>query len=239
MVDRFFFPEGATPRHGAVELDEAERDHALRSRRLRAGDPVELLDGAGTIGRGTLTLVSQRRCVVEVDALERAARVGREVHLALSVPRGPRMDGLVDQAAQLGVASIRPVALARSVAAREDASPARLERWRRILREAAKQSGEPFVPELGEVTTLEALLAEPFAGARRMLHLSEDAAPLAETLPAEGEAVRILVGPEGGFTAEEVARCVAAGERVARLGRARLRIETAALAALVLARLAR
>ncbi|HKD99827.1 MAG TPA: 16S rRNA (uracil(1498)-N(3))-methyltransferase [Planctomycetota bacterium] len=237
MVDRFFLPDDAALQRGRVEIDVGEGRHALRSRRLRAGDPVELLDGAGGVGRGRVRASERGRCVVEVEAVERRARDGREVHLALSAPRGPRMDDLVDEATQLGVASIELVVFARSVAAREDTSPARLDRWARIAREAAKQSGAPYVPEIAGPRALSDFLASPFAGVRLLLHPDPAAPSLARALAATSSTVRLLVGPEGGLEPAEVDRATAAGERVVSLGEARLRIETAALAALSLARL--
>jgi 16S rRNA (uracil1498-N3)-methyltransferase len=237
MVDRFFLPPGADVRRGVVHLDSAESEHAIKSRRLRTGDAVELLDGLGLVASGRLAATSKSGCTVEIDHYQICERDRPEVHLALSAPRGPRMDDLVDRINQLGVWSITPVVFTRSVAAREDTSPARIDRWRRIAREASKQSGEPFVTEIRDPLPLDVLVAAPFRGKSILLHPAPDAPSFQASLADLDVPVRILVGPEGGILDEEIALATSRGEALARLGRAMLRIETAAIAACAIARL--
>ncbi|MFN0206718.1 MAG: RsmE family RNA methyltransferase [Planctomycetota bacterium] len=239
MVDRFFLAPGAVVQSGVVHLDAHESEHAVRSRRLREGDIIELLDGEGLLASGRIRSARKQECVVEIDTYKICERVLPEVYLALSVPRGPRMDDLVDAINQLGIVSISPVVFERSVSAREDASPARVERWRRIAREAAKQSGEPFVTKILAPVRLDAFLATAFVGSRFLLHPEAGAPQLAAALAGAETTIptRTLVGPEGGLTVEEVERAKQSGERVVRLGRSLLRIETAALAACAMARL--
>jgi 16S rRNA (uracil1498-N3)-methyltransferase len=239
MVDRFFLPDGFDSTRSRVELDDDEREHALQSRRVRVGDRVELLNGDGWCGEGIVAVAQRKSFVVELERCERREREGRPVHLAICVPRATRMDALVDAATQLGVEALRPVIAERAVSAREDTSVHRLERWRRIAREAAKQSGEPFVPEIAPPVSLESLLTEPFEGLRLLLHPDPNAPALASRLTQDAAAVRILVGPEGGFTPEEARLAESHGEARVRLGRSILRIEMAAIAAAVLARLVR
>lgn len=237
MVDRFFLPDDFSLRRGVVTLDREESEHALRSRRLRAGDSVELLNGRGAIAFGKVVKAARDGCAIEIESITELQRDPPAVHLAASVPRGPRMDSLLDGCAQLGIVTLTPVIFERSVAAREDVSPARIERWHRIAREAAKQSGEPFELDVREICTLDALLAIPFEGRRFLLHPREGAAQLANALPAPGEPVQLIVGPEGGLLEREADRIVAAGAELVRLGRSLLRIEMAALAACAVARL--
>lgn len=261
MVDRFFLTPGEDVRRGTVRLDAAESEHAIRSRRLREGNIVELLDGEGLVATGRIRVARKQECVIEIDTFKVTERDLPEVHLALSVPRGPRMDDLVDAINQLGIVSILPVVFERSVSAREDASPARVERWRRIAREAAKQSGEPFITKILAPMHLDAFLAMNFAGSRLLLHPEGGAMQLAAALaqplitlpvvtlpaitftPATSASVkstiptRLLVGPEGGITPAEVERAKRAGERIVQLGRSLLRIEIAALVACAMARL--
>lgn len=237
MVDRFFLPPGCDPRRGQVVLDPDESEHALRSRRLRVGDAVELFDGNGTVASGILVKASRAGCSIQIESATRVERDRPFTHLAVSVPRGPRMDSLVDACAQLGVVSITPIIFERSVAAREDVSPARFERWNRIAREAAKQSGEPFVVSISEIVNFNDFLTLPFDGRRILLHPLAGSPQLAAALPDLDTTIQIVVGPEGGVTETEANAALAAGLQIARLGRGLLRIEMAAEAACSIARL--
>ncbi len=236
MVDRFFMPDGCDPALGRVELEPDESRHAVRSLRVRDGDAVELLDGEGLVVRGRFESTRKSGCVVEVLEVERRGRTGPEVHLALSVPRGPRMDSVVEAATALGVRTIRPVVFSRSVAVREETPASRLARWQRLVREAVKQSGEPFAPAFEPALPLDAWLAAPRSGRSLLMHPDPAAPSLARALGASG-AVTLLIGPEGGLVADELAAARAAGVEAVRLGDALLRIELAAVAAMAIARL--
>ncbi|MBI3817726.1 MAG: RsmE family RNA methyltransferase [Planctomycetes bacterium] len=237
MVDRFFLPQDAEPRRGTVTLDADESEHATRTRRLQAGAAVELLDGNGCVAHGVIVRASRSACVVEINNVVQLHRDQPITHLAVSVPRGPRMDHLVDACAQLGVATIAPVIFERSVSAREDVSPARFDRWNRIAREAAKQSGEPFTVRLEEIVTFERFLQSTANGRRMLLHPEPDAPKLASALPPPSESLQIVVGPEGGLAPGEFGRASASDLCIVQLGRGLLRIEMAAVAACAIARL--
>lgn len=237
MVDRFFLPAGFEPKNGVVELDALESAHAVESRRLRSGAAVELLDGEGLVAAGRLVRADRRGCRVEVESVVRRSRDGRRVTIALSVPRGPRMDTFLDGATQLGIERVIPVVFERSVAGREDLSPTRVERWKRVAREAAKQSGYPFVPVIEAVQPLARIETAPDAARHFLLQLRDGAPSLGASLASHSDAVRILVGPEGGPTPAELERVEKAGNEIVHLGPSVLRIEMAALVAAALARL--
>jgi len=203
-MPRFFVEKIGNP----AILSVQESRHAVRALRLSVGDAVTLFDGLETWS-GEIESVDGR---VRVRLRERlpAVRVQR-VTVAAAVPKGSRLDWMVEKLAELGVAEFIPVRFARSVAPLGEAKRRRLEK---VALAAAKQSGAPVMavgPERGAAELPPGFwLASPAA---------------ANPLPAGGEAV--VVGPEGGLTPEEEARFA----RRASLGPTTLRIETAAVVA--------
>jgi 16S rRNA (uracil1498-N3)-methyltransferase len=147
------------------------------------------------------------------------------VHLRTALPKGDRQSDLLDMAAQLGVASVGPLRCRRSVTV-DEGRDARDDRRRRILAEACKQARWPWIPEL----LPEADLATALAAARDAGHAIAIAHPVGDErkpIP-ESSAVTLLVGPEGGFTDEEISAARAAGAIPLDLGPTILRTELAA-----------
>lgn len=237
MQDRFFVTKGFRLEPGLVELDPLESEHAVRTRRLRVGDRATLLDGDGAVGNGFMKIASKSRCVVEVESVERFEPTPPFVTIAVSWPRGPRADSLVDACAELGVVRIIPLTFERSVAVRDDFTPARVARVERIAREACKQSGSPFLLQVDPATGLDALCTAPFDGQKFALHPSAGAPSLSSQLGPPANPVLLVIGPEGGMTEREVASLRASQFIVAHLGPSLLRIEMAAIAAASIARL--
>lgn len=222
-------------------LSGDEHRHVARVLRARPGETLTLFDGAGGEVEATIAAVGARE--VELTLGERRAAPGAApavaITLLVAVPRGERMDWLVQKTTELGVARIVPVATERSVA-RPEAGSGRKPRWEKIAREAARQCGRADVPRVEEPTPLAEALADPSLPARRFaLWEGERGRSLGEALATDESAataaVAILVGPEGGFAADEVANATRAGFAAVGLGPRILRVETAAVVAVALA----
>lgn len=218
---------------GRLSLDESAAHHA-RVRRLAVGDLVRLVDGAGTVGSGYVARVAKAALELDVDS---TSATGRQpaIHLFVPVADRDRMLWLAEKAAELAVASWRPVTFARSrsVSPRGEGEQfAAKVRLRMIA--ALEQSAGAWLPEIhaecdvdAAATTLRELprlaldrrgtpmLAKPFAGA-----------------------VALLVGPEGGIEPEELEVLERGGWQTVSLGETMLRFETAAVAATAVARAA-
>lgn len=239
------FGEGADVRPlGDLVLGASARGHLVRVLRLGAGDRVVVFDGAGREADGVIQAVGGQRVQIAVESLRRIQRpAGPRLRLLAGLLKADKMEWVVQKATELGVDEILPVATTRSVMRLdEDRSARRHERLCRISREAARQSGRPFVPRLHPVHSLEDALARVGEQDRGFV-LWESERPdrgrgLARKLddvPPGARSVVLLVGPEGGLTSEEVALGRARGMEVASLGAAILRAETAALAAVTMA----
>lgn len=225
--------DGADP--GALIVLNGEGVRHVRAVRLRPGALVRLTDGRGGMWRARIESVDREgvRCVL----LERAAAAGvLDLELAFGVAARGRTLWLVEKAVELGVAVLQPVELARSVSVADAArSPAF---WRKAERRAAAaltQSGGADLPELLPTCTLEEYLrrAEREPGDCHVTLERDAGVALLDVLGGwDGRGrIRLLVGPEGGITAEEREACGEAGFRFASLGDRTLRFETAAVAA--------
>ena len=215
-----------------VTLTGDEAHHAAGARRLHVGDVLQLFDGNGTVARAELRAIGQRGQKLEARLTERRSEPPPHpsVHLACALPKGDRQAMLLDMATQLGMTSFTPLLCEHSVV---KVGVHAEKRWRRICLEACKQSRRLHLPIIHDALTP----AEAVSRAAAADHLVWLAHPTGEGPPtfhhsALASGVTIMVGPEGGFTKEEVAQVTAWGGRVVNLGSAVLRIETAAIALL-------
>lgn len=211
-----------------VTGDEAR--HAVVVRRLREGERVVLVDGAGTAATGSVTATSKAALEVAVEEVATAPRPGPTVTVVQAIPKGERAELAVEVLTEVGVDRIVPWAAERSVGVwRGERAAKSLAKWRTTAREAGKQARRAWLPEVTEqMTTAEvaALLQE--ADLAVVLHEAASA-PLA-ALPLDGVgSVVVVVGPEGGLSEAELA--VFAHAHVVRLGDTVLRTSTAGLAA--------
>lgn len=222
--------EGVTLASGAtVALSQSAAHHALRVLRLRDGDAVTLFDGAGGEWRASIVAKGRGGAQARVlahDPVERESPLA--VTLVLATLATDAMDYAVRKAVELGVAAIVPVVASRSQggAAREK----RVDHWRRIAVAACEQCGRNRVPPIDTPRPLSAWLTARDARRTGIVFAPDGDASLADL--DVGGSVEILIGPEGGFDAAELAAAKLAGLRVVALGPRVLKAETACVAAL-------
>jgi 16S rRNA (uracil1498-N3)-methyltransferase len=225
---RFYVEEPLGP--GASSLPEEAAHHAVHVLRIREGEAVTLFDGRG--GEYAARVASIRKLRVALEILEHRA-VEREspLHIVLvqGVSSGERMEFTIRKAVELGVAEIRPVLAAGSVARpKGDRAASRQAHWQRIAISACEQCGRNVVPAIAELGAVPG--GEHPAGAVKLLLSPSGAKRLSEA----GKAQRYVLaaGPEAGFDEREEAGFLEAGFEPVRLGPRVLRTETAAVAAL-------
>jgi 16S rRNA (uracil1498-N3)-methyltransferase len=215
-----------------IELPESERHHATVLR-LETGTKVELFDGARA---WYARLSDDGRTAILIGPTDTATTGRPRLILATAWPKGKRAATLVEKCAELGVDEIIPLRCARSVVLK-DTEGAGMERLRRIAAEAAKQSGRTTVPTVNDEHTIMKLIEGRPAGTVAVVLDPRAEKSLVDVLEDARQAPDwcFLVGPEGGFTPDELEESRRLGAQTARLGAHVLRVETAAMAACAVA----
>lgn len=234
-LPRFHLPPEAW-RQESLVLEGDEALHCARVLRKAPGHKIEIFDGVGRVASATLTRVSKNSVTAQIDVLRQHAARAREVHLLAAMIKAEAFEWLLEKAAELGAASVRPVVTARSVVHLDGTQlNKKLYKWRRHMIESAKQCHTPWVPALESPAGLaEALERLPAASVRLMPALSEHSRRLHEVDFSAALPVFVLVGPEGDFTEEEEELARLRGFQPVTLGSLILRAETASIAALAI-----
>lgn len=208
---------------GSVVITDPELVSQWRSvLRLVPGDPLILVDGRGSEAEGVLDSYGKDSAVVTVMNITQVAASDRsEVTLCCAVLKKENFELVCQKATEIGVTKIIPVVTARTVKLGLN-----FDRLEKIVKEAAEQSGQVVVPELGEITDFEDILA---IEARRKIIFDKSGEKFVPDDKAETQA--ILIGPEGGFEEREIELAQEAGWEVRSLGASTLRGETAAIIA--------
>ncbi len=231
---RCFLP---ADRWGAAlaELDEEESKHLVSVLRAAPGLRIEVLDGEGRTGAAEVVAPHKKRTSIRLLSQTRAASFAPRRILVQALVREQKMDWLIQKAVELGVHEIWPLQTEQAVVRiRPEEAGKKTARWQAIARGACKQSGNPWMPAIAPVRGLSAALAAlPPGGAACFGALQENAVPLPEFFgPLRRENcphIAMFIGPEGDFSAGEVAALLAAGARPVTFGPIVLRVETAAL----------
>ncbi|NOX54745.1 MAG: 16S rRNA (uracil(1498)-N(3))-methyltransferase [Planctomycetes bacterium] len=230
MTRRFYVSAGLN--QATISVAGPEAHHMAHVLRCRVGDQVELFDGRGTValaeietvGRHAVTLRLLHRHRFEQDETS-------SVILATAVPKGDRFRWLVEKATELGVRRLVPLRTQRSVVV---PSAGKLQKMSQTVIEACKQSGRNWLMEITPLVSWDTVVAEATA-AGRLIVAHPDGQPtdaaLIDSLKRAGKApVWAAIGPEGGFTDEEIDQARQAGAVLIGLGKGTLRVETAAIA---------
>jgi 16S rRNA (uracil1498-N3)-methyltransferase len=239
VAARFFAPSIAEPGE-LIDLPREEAEHLTRVLRLAAGATIRVFDGHGHECVAVVEEVSRGGARVRVDRMTTpAAEPALAVTLVQAVLKGDKMDDIVRDAVMMGAGAIRPL-----ISARTEASAAgldrgrRVERWQRIAVASAKQCGRAVIPAIGSPQAIADAVREigtpALPGPALMLvepGASADAIPLRDLAAEPPEAVTLLIGPEGGWTPEEVALGSTAC-RLVSLGGLTLRADAAPIIAL-------
>jgi 16S rRNA (uracil1498-N3)-methyltransferase len=230
---RRFFVE-SLPQGGEFTLNGDEAHHMLTVVRVRNGEEVILFDGSGSIAHARLLNARRGEANLQVLSVEQAdVEPARPLTVACALPRSVRMDFLVEKCCELGLGRLIPMVTRRSVVDPTERQQNHLQRWKRITIEAAKQCGRARLTEISAVLSFESVLLTRNPETRRMVASpGPDAVPLADFAAglAPNQPVMALVGPEGGFTPEELDLAKSTGCVPVSFGPRILRVETACVA---------
>lgn len=217
---------------GSIELEEPASHYLARVLRLSEGDPLILFNGDGRDYLAEISGIRKKRVLVRVlESKDPANESPLKINLVQAICRGERMDYVLQKATELGVSSIQPLKSQRvEVRLDETRQAKRMVHWQRVVISACEQSGRALVPAVHTPLSLPEWMASADAPPRLVLD------PFSESrlsdLSVTASSISILVGPEGGFTGEEMAKARARGVIPVSLGPRVLRTETAGPAAI-------
>ncbi|GAC1391188.1 MAG: 16S rRNA (uracil(1498)-N(3))-methyltransferase [Ktedonobacteraceae bacterium] len=203
---------------------------------LHNGEQIVLLDNSGDEFVAEVTRAERK--VVEVQVIERRADKSESpirIVLCQGLLKSARFEWILEKGTELGVSVFSPILCRRSTAGLEEAGPAKIQRWQRIIQEATEQCGRSRMPELLPIRPLKQALDEMPHDALALIPWEEEhGQSLRDALRAfnrQEKTVLLFIGPEGGLTLDEVKLAQRHGVQSVTLGQRILRAETAALAA--------
>ncbi|MBL7070719.1 MAG: 16S rRNA (uracil(1498)-N(3))-methyltransferase [Candidatus Omnitrophica bacterium] len=220
-----------------IHIDRIESHHIIDVMRLSEGDLITVFDGSGREFEGKISSVANKRVAIDIlktSEVKKTAETG--ISLAQAIPKKDKMNLIVRGVTELGVRRILPVESARTVVrVTGDRMKHKVERWRKISVEAAKQCGRTELPEIRDVASFKMMLDE-ISGydAAIMPCLSKASVAIKSALKKIKSAknVLVIIGPEGGFTEEEIDAAGKKGAARVTLGPLVLKSDTAAVAAI-------
>jgi 16S rRNA (uracil1498-N3)-methyltransferase len=227
---RFFVPPPCLENE-VVSLPDDTAHHIRSVLRLAPGDEIILLDGQGLLCRCRLETLDKRSASARILESRHEKETAFPIQLLQALPKGDKMDLVLQKGTELGVSAFSPMVTERSLpGVAGEREEKRRTRWERIISEAARQSRRPVLPRLDAPLPLVEALSFCDAELRLMLW-EEESRPMEEVLSdATPLSAAILVGPEGGFSQEEAKAARAAGFIPVCIGPRILRSETAGFA---------
>jgi 16S rRNA (uracil1498-N3)-methyltransferase len=241
MPDFRAFCTPSTAEPAEIALSPEESHHLVAVNRARAGDTVTAFDGRGSEWIATLQDADKRSARLRVRFAQKARPLPYQITLGQALPKGGFMDAIVRKATELGAARIVPLESERTqVHLDGDRSERKIEKWQGAALEAAKQCGNPWLPEISPVQSVASFLESSPGFDLKLIASLQPAAKSLKTVlaafkAAQGRApqkVLWLIGPEGDFTPAEMSLARSSGFEPITLGPLVLRCETAAIYAL-------
>jgi 16S rRNA (uracil1498-N3)-methyltransferase len=232
---RFFLDQKGLPSDRNITISDDDAAHIARVLRLRPGEKIEVVV-AGQVYAAQLTEVTADFVQARVEeALGSSGESNLQLHLFQGLPKGDKLELVIQKATELGVSSITPVITERVVVKlKPDAVAKKLTRWQKIALEAAKQSRRLVVPQVNPPVLLQDMPPVP-AHQLALVAWEEERAGLRPLLQGKaGQEIGVFIGPEGGLASGEVDFLVSQGWQRVGLGPRILRTETAPLALLAI-----
>jgi 16S rRNA (uracil1498-N3)-methyltransferase len=217
----------------ALTIADEEFAHLTHVMRKAPGDAIRVVDGRGTAYDVTIEEISRRsaRCSIRTRYVRLNEPARNVVVAAALLKNSAKFDYLVEKATELGAAGIIPLLTERTIPRN-----ARIDRWNKIALAAMKQSGRCCLPEVHPLIPFGDFLQQSGSDSLRVIpHEKVERPRLRDVIDTARVPVQICIGPEGGFSEEEIQRAVSAGFIPVSLGPRRLRTETAAIVSMALA----
>lgn len=225
----FYQPE-LSEGDATASLSSQESAHAYKSRRLRVGSTIRLINGLGLSADAQIDSTDSNRLTVQVSNIKQHPKPLRQCCIAAAIPKGDRQRFMVEMLTQLGVTEIIPLQCDYSATGYKQTS---YEKWQRYAVEACKQSQNTWLPQIQAGCSLEFLLNQK-KSTRDEIVYADSAGHSSESFLQSNKGITICIGPEGGFSQKEFEMFARAEAHAVQLGEHILRTETAAVVAATL-----
>ena len=234
-IPRIYSPH-ALENKTTCELGEDNLKYLKQVMRLKPGDRINIFDGFGQEFEATIKNFSSKAVLIELGKVIPASAKEIRITLAQALPKARKMDTIVKSAAELGMDMIIPFHAARSVSHIDDEkSSSKQNRWQKIANEAARSSHSSHVTEVSKILSFNEMLSLSSKNSLNLIFWEEESQQTIKDVLTNESLIAvkdffIVVGPEGGFSKEEIAKTKEAGFISVSLGRQILKVETAAAA---------
>ena len=210
-----------------ITLSKNESAHAIKSRRLRQGQEVNLLNGQGGFSKGSIVVVDKRAVEIQLTSFRQKPKNSSSITIATAIPKGDRQKVMIDMLTQLGVSRVIPLNCEHSVTRYSDNLALK---WERAAIEACKQSQNPWLPTISSAQTIERLLNSEDAKLAYADASGESIELLGRSLFQDKTVnLTVIIGPEGGFSDNEIKLMAEQKCLPIKLGDFILRTESAAI----------
>ena len=235
-----FFTSAKNIKDDILIIESEDAKHIKKVLRLNENDIITVCDGQGTDYSAKITQINSNEVVCSIlESKKCDTEPEIEVTLYQGLPKASKMDYIIQKTTELGISRIVPVSLSRCVVKIENdsAEKKKIERWRKIAYEAAKQSGRGIVPQIDEIMTIDEVIADlKQCDMAFVPYECEQQTRLKTVIESKKDIknVGFVIGPEGGFDITETEKLKAAGVQTVTLGKRILRTETAGEAVLAM-----
>ena len=224
-----YFYEPTLSGSGHFTLSEESSKHCIQVLRMKAGELIQLTNGKGLAHTASIVSEDKKRTVVLLQERIQSTQPARKIHLAISLLKNTtRFEWLLEKATEIGVASIQPL-----ITKRTEHTRFRSDRMNGIVVAAMLQSQQSWLPVLNEPCSFEEIMSQPPMAQQLIAYCGEGPKYLIKELPFSSE-TRMLIGPEGDFTEDEIQHALSKNFIAVGLGETRLRTETAGIVAVSL-----
>tara|TARA_R110002167_G_scaffold8989_5_gene41223 strand:- start:481 stop:1209 length:729 start_codon:yes stop_codon:yes gene_type:complete len=230
-ISRFFHP-GLITVDEHILLSEDATNHLANVLRAKVGQALVIFNGDGAEYSAHVVDITKRKVIVCIDSkLSLSVESPLAIHLGQGISRGDRMDWVIQKAVELGVSEISPLITERcGVKLSSDRWLKKHEQWQKLVISACEQSGRNILPKLNPPLEFQAWISQSTEQLRLTLHPRAQSSFRHVRVPNRG--VRLLIGPEGGFSEQEIYQTEESGFQTIQMGPRILRTETAAVAAI-------
>ncbi len=217
--------------HDTITLDKKAAQHCLNVLRLKTGQVIELFCGDNHVYAATLTVQGTSLTATIIDKAFKSVESNIRIHLGQGLARNDRMDWIIQKAVECGVTEITPLMTHNSIIKlKEDRLANKLSHWQKIIISACEQSGRNIIPTLHAPQKLESWINQSFEGTTICFNPNADKS--LKQLNPTNQSFRVALGPESGFSTQEIKLFNSLNVDICHLGQRILRTETATVASL-------